>query len=82
MVFNVQAAFAVKSGDCAAKSNAAMAELADAQDLESCAYAKIYKYRINIQIVCPSGGIGRRAGLRILWTNIRIGSSPISGTKS
>ena len=44
MVFNVQAAFAVKSGDCAAKSNADMAELADAQDLE---FLRICK---NIQI--------------------------------
>ena len=30
--------------------------------------------------ICPRGGIGRRTGLKILRSNIRIGSSPIAGT--
>ena len=31
---------------------------------------------------CPSGGIGRRKGLKILRGQPRTGSSPVSGSKS
>ncbi len=30
---------------------------------------------------CPDGGIGRRAGLKHLWQQCRVGSSPTPGTK-
>ena len=30
---------------------------------------------------CSSGGIGRHAGLKILWASARAGSSPASSTK-
>jgi hypothetical protein len=31
---------------------------------------------------CPGGGIGRHVGLKIQWTLVRTGSSPVPGTKS
>ena len=31
--------------------------------------------------MCPSGGTGRRAGLKIRWPQGRDGSTPFSGTK-
>ena len=34
-----------------------------------------------ILAVCPSGGTGRRAGLKIRWPQGRDGSTPFSGTK-
>ncbi len=30
----------------------------------------------------PDGGIGRRAGLKHQWSNIRVGSTPTLGTES
>ncbi len=36
-----------------------------------------------LQFICPGGGTGRHAGLKILWTvNVRAGSIPASGTFS
>ena len=31
---------------------------------------------------CRGGGIGRRTGLKILWTQVRAGSIPASGTRT
>ena len=33
----------------------------------------------NKKMICPSGGIGRRNGLKIRRTRVRAGSSPASG---
>ena len=30
---------------------------------------------------CPGGGIGRHVGLKIQWTLVRTGSSPVPGTE-
>ena len=35
----------------------------------------------DILLTCPSGGTGRRAGLKIRWPQGRDGSTPFSGTK-
>ena len=35
-----------------------------------------------VETGCPDGGIGRHAGLKILWPLGRAGSSPAPGTKS
>src|SRR5215211_4087005 len=34
----------------------------------------------NVAVPRRSGGIGRRAGLKIRWVQARVGSSPTSGT--
>ena len=42
------------------------------------------KSRVRIPFLaqdCSSGGIGRHAGLKILWAFARAGSSPASSTK-
>ncbi len=39
-------------------------------------YSCVKQTRIYIE--CRSGGIGRRAGFRCLWSQDRVGSSPIS----
>ena len=33
-----------------------------------------------VNVICPSGGTGRRTGLKILRGNTRTGSIPVSGT--
>jgi hypothetical protein len=43
------------------------------------------KSRVRIPFLaqdCSSGGIGRHAGLKILWALARAGSSPASSTKN
>ena len=47
-------------------------------DCKSVAIAS--KVRILPQPFCPSGGTGRRTGLKILRDNTRTGSIPVSGT--
>ena len=36
--------------------------------------------RLKQRKICPSGGIGRRTGLKILRGNTRTGSIPVSGS--
>ena len=39
-------------------------------------------YNLSLLFLCHCDGIGRHEGLKIPWSNIRIGSNPISGTLS
>ena len=34
----------------------------------------------SFRILCGYGGIGRHSGLKILWTNVRVGSNPTTRT--
>ncbi len=40
----------------------------------------IFIRRLKQRKICPSGGIGRRTGLKILRGNTRTGSIPVSGS--
>ena len=69
---------------------AGVAELADAQASGACgrkivwvqvpspAFSFCSSWLNRDTNVCRSGGIGRRAGFRCLWSQDRVGSSPIS----
>lgn len=45
-------------------------------------YLCVFSFYIIFDIIkiCMGGGIGRHAGLRCLWTNVCVGSSPIPCT--
>src|SRR5260370_31634096 len=65
---------------CSSLSGPSQSPNAEAQHLSTELLLPESLYDILLQ--CPSGGTGRRAGLKIQWPQGRDGSTPFSGTKS
>ena len=66
------------SGDKDRLNNAKVAQLVE-HDLAKVGVAG--SNPVSRSTSCPGGGIGRHAGLKILWPLGRAGSSPARGTK-